>query len=329
MHRLITHLRVILRTRTFSNMASTVSPTRTANSSLGQTLQFITKIKLQEVEKQRVLYQEHAKAVEEASAFGAKGDILKKVEVLAKAVKSWTGSGALDASKTVGGSLNLHDLDFWLIQARKDPCFSQEVAEGWASTLKEHIQHLATRLDAAKLFGNLFNEWLASGDSIAVSALSEPDVDSVLDDVKSKDAGFEEVGRKEMHEQKEKLQSIIFEKPDVDIKQLKKYLKELFESEEATKSLVILRRDLKKFGRDLRRQTVSSSDVRNSIQGLLSSNITDEQKISTLKAFQENPAVVDEVASVLTMRMASLDTWQWPAEGLEVEFRRHLNGKYR
>ena len=327
MHRLITRLRVLPKPRTVRNMASTVSPTRTANSLLGQSLQFITKIKLQEVEKQRALFQEHAKAVEEASAFAEKGDILKKVEVLAKAVKSWAGSGALDASKTVGGSLNLHDLDFWLIQARKDPSFSNEVAERWASILEEHIQHLATRLDAAKLFGKLFNEWLASGDSIAVSG--ELDVDSVLDDGKPKDAGFEEVGRKEMHEQKEKLQSIIFEEPDVDIKQLKKYLKELFEPEEAAKALLTLRLDLKIFGCNLRRQTVSSDDVRNAIQGLLSSNMTDEQKLSTLKAFQENQAVLDEVASVLTMRMASLDTWQWPAEGMEVEFRRHLNGKYR
>ncbi len=106
-------------------------------------------------------------------------------------------------------------------------------------------------------------------------------------------------------------------------------MKELFEPEEAAKALLTVRRDLKKFGRDLRRKTVSSSDVRNAIQGLLSSDMTDEQKISTLKAFTENQAVLDEVASVLTMRIASLDTWHWPVEGMEVEFRRHLNGKYR
>lgn len=55
----------------------------------------------------------------------------------------------------------------------------------------------------------------------------------------------------------------------------------------------------------------------------------DEGRRTTLKAFLENPTVLDEVASVLNMRMASIESWKWPAEGILVEFRRHLNGKYR
>ena len=54
-----------------------------------------------------------------------------------------------------------------------------------------------------------------------------------------------------------------------------------------------------------------------------------EGKWATLKAFEENPTVLDEVASVPNMRMASVDSWLWPKEGIVVEFRRHLNGKYR
>jgi len=56
-------------------MASTTS----TNSSFGQTLQFITDIKLQELEKQRVAYQVRAKVIDEANALGESGDIIKKV----------------------------------------------------------------------------------------------------------------------------------------------------------------------------------------------------------------------------------------------------------
>ncbi|KAF8973599.1 hypothetical protein BDZ97DRAFT_1912079 [Flammula alnicola] len=55
----------------------------------------------------------------------------------------------------------------------------------------------------------------------------------------------------------------------------------------------------------------------------------DEEKRATLKAFLENPTVLDEVASVLGMRMASIESWTWSKGGILIEFRRHLNGKYR
>ena len=54
-------------------MAST-----TSTPSFGQALQFITDIKLQELEKQRLAYQARAKVIDEVNALG-ENDILKKV----------------------------------------------------------------------------------------------------------------------------------------------------------------------------------------------------------------------------------------------------------
>ena len=48
-----------------------------------------------------------------------------------------------------------------------------------------------------------------------------------------------------------------------------------------------------------------------------------------MRVFAENDMVLDEVASVLNMRLASLGTWSWPSRGVVIEMRRHLNGKYR
>ena len=304
----------------------TMAATKTT-SSFSQTLQFITDIKLQELEKQRLAYKVHAKIIDEANAFGAQGDILKKVEVLAKAVKSWSGSGSLSGLKIVGGRLQMTNLEFWLQQARKDPSFSREIAQGWAETLEEHIRHTVMRFDSAKLFGTLFNEWLASGDSAALAYQAGPeDVDVASESGSSE---FVDVGRKEMHEQKEKLVSIIFEDHPVDVEELNEYLADLFSSEEATKALERLRKELKDFSYWLQRNTITVIDVENAIKGLLASGLMDEEKRTTLKAFEENPTVLDEVASVLNMRMASLDTWAWSEKGILTEFRRHLNGKYR
>ncbi|KAF8811893.1 hypothetical protein BYT27DRAFT_7221290 [Phlegmacium glaucopus] len=311
-------------------MASTTSTPAKSDSSFGQTLQFITSIKLHELEKQRLAYQAHAKVIDEANAYGEAGDIIKKVQVLVKAVKSWTGSGSLSDKKIVGGKLQLVDLEFWLQQAKKDPSFNQEIAQSWAETLEAHINHTKMRFDSAKLFGNLFNEWLASGDSSALTY--QPGVDDasdVGDLADTASADFVEVGRKEMHEQKEKLKSIIFDDHPVDVATLNEYLEGLFEPEEAAKALEKLRKDLKDHGYRLQRTTITNVDIGNSISGLLASGQMNEGKRTTLKAFQENPTVLDEVASVLNMRLASLDSWTWPQEGVMIEMRRHLNGKYR
>ncbi|PPQ76753.1 hypothetical protein CVT26_000142 [Gymnopilus dilepis] len=293
-------------------------------SSFGQALHFITDIKLQELEKQRLSYQDHAKILEDAEELGKKGDILKKVEVLAKAAKTWVGSGALSSSNVVGGKIHLDNLELWLRQARHDPSFSRDIAVGWADTLEEHIRHNVMRLDSAKLFGGLFNEWLASGDSAALAYQADSDVPP---DTGSSD--YVEVGRKEMYEQKEKLSSIIFDDYPVDVKALNVYLEDLFSSEQAAEALERLRRQLRGFSNSLLRESIDEDDVTNAITGLLSTGLLDEEKRATLKAFQENSTVLEEVASVLNMRLASLESWSWPKEGLLIEFRRHLNGKYR
>ena len=55
--------------------------TTSTQASFGQALQFITDIKLQELEKQRLAYQARAKVIDEVKALGEleKADILKKV----------------------------------------------------------------------------------------------------------------------------------------------------------------------------------------------------------------------------------------------------------
>jgi hypothetical protein len=283
-------------------------------------MQFITSIKLQELEKQRLAYEAHSEVIAAADAAG--DDWVSRVEILLEGVRAWNGSGALPERGVVGSKLDLRNLDLWLLQAKKDPSFHEDVLKGWAETLEIHIKHSRTRFDYAKLFGNLFNEWLSSGDSVTAGAtVNEARMDT--------DVSFVEIGRKELHDQRDRLESIIFSNPNVDTEELFAYLTSLFADAAPANAFVQLRAEIEDFGVILRTKVITSHDVRWTISSLLSSDLMTEEKRNTLKEFTENPAVLDEVASVLNMRLASLESWSWPEGGLEIEMRRHLNGKYR
>ncbi|KAG6837743.1 hypothetical protein H0H93_001669 [Arthromyces matolae] len=295
-------------------MAGSTGP----SAAFGQTLQFITSIKLQELEKQRLAYQEHATVLQRAAECK---DLAEKVEILAKAIESWTGSGSVTEHTHLGGKLTLSNLRLWLPQTKQDPNFSPDILHSWVDTLETHIRHSLMRFDGAKLFGSLFNEWIASGDSsVSVSTTNGDDADN---------GDFEKVGRQEMHDQLAKLNSIIFDEAKIDTAALQSYLEDLFSEKEASKALEELKKEIKTFEYDLKRETFNGRKVAVIIRGLLASGLMDESKRATLAEFLDNSTVLEEVASVLTMRMSSLETWQWPAEGMSVEMRRHLNGKYR
>ncbi|KAG6872167.1 hypothetical protein C0995_012442 [Termitomyces sp. Mi166 len=292
----------------------------TGSSAFGQTLQFITSTKLQELEKQRLSYQEHAKVLQKADACG--DNLIEKVELLLEAIQSWPGSGSVDDRDSVSGKLNLANLRMWLPQAKQDPNFDRDILRSWIDTLEAHIRHSLMRFDGAKLFGSLFNEWIASGDSSIVLPGSSGDKNGANE-------GSEKAGRQEMHDQLTRLNSIIFEDADVDTEALESYLHDLFSTQEATKALHPLREQTKELEDSLKRETFNTSKVENIVRGVLASDLMDEDKRKTLNEILSNPIVLEELASVLTMRMASLDTWSWPAEGITIEMRRHLSGKYR
>jgi hypothetical protein len=292
------------------------------SAAFSQTLQFITSIKLQELEKQRVAYQAHARVLEESTASG--DDLVSRVEILLKAVRSWSGSGMVGPSSTLGGRLNLQNLDHWIPQAKEDPSFSPDILRGWIDALETHIRHSMMRFDCAKLFGNLFNEWLATGDPSTTG-----DVGTSSDDESVPAVSNGDDGRKERQEQKDRLSSIIFDEKVIDKGALSLYLSILFSGEEAVKELEYLRRDIDDFGKYLRKKTITKRDVNIAIHGLLADGLMDEGKRATMAEFLDNDTISDEVASVLNMRMASLDTWSWPVQGIVIYFRRHLNGKYR
>ncbi|KAF7330776.1 hypothetical protein MVEN_02416700 [Mycena venus] len=292
--------------------------TKVHSAGFGNALQFITSIKLEELEKQRLAFEAHSTVLEKAAACG--DDLPRRVELLLDAVRSWRGSGAIDSSTFIGGRFDLVSLDLFLLQAHKDPGFSPDVVKDWADTLETHIRHSMTRFEFAKLFGGLFNEWLSSGDSVVQHESSPRATPS---------DEFVEVGRKEMHEQQERLKSIIFETKVVDTEGLFAYLTDLFSDSSSFEVLESMRRGIENFGEDLQSRVITADDMKWVIKSLLAADLMLEEKRNTLREFTQNPTVLDELATIMTMRLGSLEAWSWPQHGAQVDMRRALNGKYR
>ncbi|KAF4562975.1 hypothetical protein EYR40_007307 [Pleurotus pulmonarius] len=296
------------------------------SAALGQTLHFITKIKLQELEKQRLAFEAHAKVLEEANS---STDLTKRVELLLKAVRDWSGSGGFKdptAKQIVGGKLDLEHLDLWLRQSKKDPCFSPSIIRHWGDTLEAHIRHNLSRFKYAHLFGSLLTEWTASGDSVT----GVPDVDaSSTPSSPSSQEEFVDMGRKEMVEQMEQLQEIIFKPAAIDVPAYNSYLDNLFSTDVGKEVLASVREKIKEASTQLQHSRITASDMSWTIQSVLSSDLMNEGKRAILKEMAASTIVLEELASVLTMRLADLESWSWPADGVLVDMRRALNGKYR
>lgn len=133
-----------------------------------------------------------------------------------------------------------------------------------------------------------------------------------------------------MLEQKARIQELIFQEQPVDAAPIEEYLTSLFSGPDAEAALKSVRDNIGSFGKVLRSTKVTSEDLEEwLINSLISRDILSTEKTVTLKSFLDNSVILEEVASVLNMQLASLDTWSWPEEGVYVEMRRHLSGKYR
>lgn len=290
-----------------------------------QALLYTTSIKLGEVEKQRLAYHAHFQIIEEANKLPEnKDNLIKKVELLAEVVRSWSGPGTLTGS-VVGEKLDLNNLKCWMEQARHDPSFNVELIKGWAETLETHIQQTNRRFDYAKLFQLLCNEWAESRDSsaLAYEGIGEPN--EGWDRISDGELEYVTVEKEDVPTQKETPLSMIFEDHPMDVDQLTAYLEDLFATEEAAKALAKVRNSLHSFGFSFQRTPLAGLTVKCAITGLLASASMNEEQRVALTEFQKNEKVLQEIASALNMRLANLESWSWPKEGIPVEIRRHMN----
>jgi len=240
----------------------------------------------------------------------------------------------------------------WLYQARHDASISSDQVNSWATILETELRQAVTRYDYAKLFGDLLNEWISSGDSLALPPAPVTGADG--DEDESQSGTAVEKKPKSMRQgkpplvhsppviytasklslerlvQQERIQDLIFSSKPMSRSAITSYLDDLFAgSAEAEAALKKLRGNIRDAGNSIRVNTLDASEMRNLIKSLLARDLLSAEKAATLKGFLESDVIIEEVTSVLNMQMARLDDWEWPAEGVKVDMRRHLSGKYR
>ncbi|KAK5038140.1 hypothetical protein LTS07_001609 [Exophiala sideris] len=283
-----------------------------SSTALPETLRSVTSTKIQELKRQREQYETGKKQILDEAYHCT--DNLKRTKTLLHGACRQAGIPIIkdDSSKSekFDSSNKSHrrcNQQLLLRQAEKDPAF--------ASSLHEHAQ----------FFSELVTEWL--------SASEEPE-----SQVTAKEAiegsSFESVGRKEMHDQRAEWESIVFSQSNVDQSRVKKYLQELFETDDSIRGpFKIIRKATTTICDTLWRDAslFDSAHLKTVIQGVLQTDLLSVEKASILKSFRSNKDVLQEVADVLNMRVASLENWQWSTTNgaISVQQRRQLNGKYR
>ncbi|KAE8147707.1 cytochrome P450 [Aspergillus avenaceus] len=297
------------------------------------TLRSITDIKISELSKQRSLFQKQYDEILNAATSAS--DLRSKARVLLEGVTKLKGhpNDAIDRDDLLTGEPDSYITDGserakfvnirrFLLQSQYDPSVSDRSLKDWVTQLEEEVKFLYLRHKHASFYSNLVTEWLAEleAEGVATSNPEEPA------------AGFESVGRAEMQEQRATWEQYVFNEAAVDEKAITAYLDGLFtKTALSQQALEDLRKEIRSFGDDLaaEKKWFTVDTLKWVSQALLKSDLLTKEKSAILKEFMRNEAVAQEVADVLNMRLASLDNWSWPAEGISLEMRRQLNGKYR
>lgn len=151
---------------------------------LSQTLNSITSTKLEQVAKQRGNFEEGKSQL--LQQVDRQKSQLEKVKLLQNGIRSLPFMERGD----IGFKSNI---DQYLSQAEYDPSVSIRLQKEWEMKLRAEIDAQSLKLEYASLYGSLVEDWVESDTSKTVVAPSE------LGDGES----FQQIGRKEMHQQRE------------------------------------------------------------------------------------------------------------------------------
>ncbi|KAG0652845.1 Histone [Hyphodiscus hymeniophilus] len=307
------------------------------------TLQTITTTKLNELSKKRTTFEDQKASLLKAAEL--ESDQKQRLRILIDGVKDAFAIKTVALSGRRGGTgrvmsgndprleVMLKNVERFLEQARYDPSISSKLLQDWEVTLTEQLNVQGLKYQYATLYGELVTEWLSSEHAIAP-----------VDDASEKSDDFEDINiRKEERDAgRAEWEKLVFDPFETDHMAITTYLsiadveilaRILFgkngTNKQATRALEALRRSVEDFETTLSGPNqFNESVLRWTIAGLLASGLLTEEKRAALKDFLSNPIILAEVADVLNMRMASLDSWSWEIEGLPVEQRRHLTGKF-
>ena len=281
-----------------------------ASSATAQSMHHITNAKLTALSKQQKSYEAKKKRIHEAVAEETTPS--KKVRVLLDAF----AVHEIEAPAHISISNVIRFMEQW----KHDSSVSLSLIHDWQLTLEQALDVPSRKYEHALLFGRLVTEWLANPNDTPLGAGSRESGDS-----------FEHIGRKEMHDQRETWESLVF---DMNIKSdpaaIEAYLGKLFGS--TSKSTKLSKTPL-----ETMRESINSFHpgkltvdvLKLCITTMLKTDMLSKAKRTALGDFRNNSMILQEMVDVLNLQLDALDSWSWGDGPVNVEVRRALNGKYR
>ncbi|TVY87460.1 hypothetical protein LAWI1_G008506 [Lachnellula willkommii] len=273
---------------------------------LSRTLSSITGIKLEELSIQRSSFEdEKAKLLKAVSLETSQKE---KLRVLLRNIEKLPTMGDINRNPLI----SVENIRRYLEQSQCDPSVSDEILRDWQSKLEKELDVHSLRYEYASLYGRLVTECLSVSDEAVMETLESSIGGS----------GSESIGRKEMHEQREKWEEYVFKPLETDTEVINKYMTSLVNKTKESQSA---------FAAFKKATTAFESDMAKTgwvIRGILRADLSDEKR-KVLNDFKDSTPVLLEVADVLNMRMASLARWNWDSKGTPIIQRRMLSGRYR
>eukprot|EP01053_Blabericola_migrator_P011050 Blabericola_migrator_1__11049@NODE_642_length_7106_cov_1724_731212_g82_i1_p1_GENE_NODE_642_length_7106_cov_1724_731212_g82_i1NODE_642_length_7106_cov_1724_731212_g82_i1_p1_ORF_typecomplete_len902_score141_51RVT_1/PF00078_27/9_3e02RVT_1/PF00078_27/2_7e14UPF0184/PF03670_13/1UPF0184/PF03670_13/1e03_NODE_642_length_7106_cov_1724_731212_g82_i121874892 len=302
-----------------------------SSDALPKTLLSITTTKFEELSKQRDLFNKEREAIVKAAADAP--DLVSRARLLLEGVSRLKGhANAAHSTCQVGiedGSdrsshINIHR---FLNQREYDPSISDWVVQNWITEMEQEIKYLGVPHEHAAFYTKLVTQWLTHIDNKNVKGNDEANDEAVEETTEETDTS-----RTEMQEQRAIWEDYVFSEKKVEKDSINEYLDSLFARAAPIRvELEELRTTIKSFGEELssRKVWITNNNLEKVTSALLNSDLLTKEKTTILKDLTQDPAVAQEVADVLNMRLASLRSWGWGDEPLPLEMRRQLNGKYR
>lgn len=293
--------------------------TSTANTSaLSDTLHQITLIKIAELDKKREIYSTKKKgALAVASVVDV--DALSRTRKLAENI-----------SRVKVPNIDNHELKNifdYVKQAAFDPSVPGTEISRYEQWLLANLDYQSNRLDHSALFSAVLSEHLDRSSETSSTTSETGEDDSSLD------GSFEMLTKDRLQQLREKFEDVVFNEFETDEQAIHSYLQSLFATEDLKSLITGLQDRLKNDTTAIFTHPAPFDDdvLDWVIRGLLHNDLLRDDQKTLLKNFRQDDLVRAELCDVLNMRWAELKTWQWTedGDGLDVEPRKQLNGKYR
>ncbi|KAL8873008.1 MAG: hypothetical protein Q9174_001468, partial [Haloplaca sp. 1 TL-2023] len=212
-------------------------------------------------------------------------------------------------------------------QRRNDPSVSTAMLEEWKSDIEQCLDIHSRKFEHASLFGQLVTEWLQKpNDTLQTGSSSSTDSS---DDASSEN--FEQVGRQEMYDQRKEWESLVFDSTQKsDPEKIQGYLSTVFDATKRSKKITktpleIFRATMRDFDTD----RFDLASMKWCIAGLLKVDILVPSKRTALSEIKSNDTVLNEMVDVLNIQLDEIDQWSWGDQPIPIEMRRQTNGRYR